>query len=451
MTINTGQFEINLLKKLNASSDPSDIQALVTAKKSLKYSDVVVVSNYSDLPAASSVPAGSLYFVEADELTYIPAQSLFGQIAWRPLYDMEYSAVWGFGDGALGRLGDNTTVNKSSSVSVVGGFTDWVKVSAGGSHTAAIRQNGTLWAWGGNSDGRLGTNSVTNISSPVQVCGGFTDWCQVSAGNDHTAAVRTNGTLWTWGCNTCGKLGDITTVNKSSPVSVAGGFTDWCQVSDGPLHTAAVRTNGTLWTWGLGTTGRLGTNSTVNRSSPTCISGTFTDWCQVSAGCAHTAAVRQNGTLWTWGCATNGILGTNSTVSRSSPVSVVGDFTDWCQVSVGFANSAAIRQNGTLWSWGANSLGQVGDNTTVAKSSPVSVVGGFTDWCQLEVGIGCAHTLAIRTNGTIWGWGSGANGRLGNNSIANRSSPVSAVGNISDWCQVTTGGAHTMAIRKKVF
>jgi alpha-tubulin suppressor-like RCC1 family protein len=113
----------------------------------------------------------------------------------------------------------------------------------------------------------------------------------VSAGGDHTAAVRTNGTIWAWGCNVTSQLGDNTSVVKSSPVSVVGGFTDWCQTSAGSCHTAAIRTNGTLWTWGANTAGQLGNNIIGNKSSPFSVIGGFLDWCQVSAGGAHTAAV----------------------------------------------------------------------------------------------------------------------------------------------------------------
>ena len=212
--------------------------------------------------------------------------------------NLEYENIllsWGTGNNGI--LGTNETQSKSSPVSVVGGFTDWCQVSAGNTNNVAMRQNGTLWSWGGSI---LGDNTIANRSSPVSVVGGFTDWCQVSAGNAHMAAVRQNGTLWAWGNNSGGRLGDNTTTIRSSPVSVVGGFTDWCQVSAGGCHTAAVRQNGTIWTWGINYCGRLGDGTTVNRSSPVSVVGGFTDWCQVSAGLVHGAAIRQNGTLWTW-------------------------------------------------------------------------------------------------------------------------------------------------------
>jgi alpha-tubulin suppressor-like RCC1 family protein len=166
-----------------------------------------------------------------------------------------------------------------------------------------------------------------------------------------------------------------------------GGFTDWCQVSAGIYSSLAVRQNGTAWGWGYNGQGRLGTDNTTNTSSPVSVVGGFTDWCQVSA-CQYSLGVRQNGTAWAWGRGGDGRLGDNTTVNKSSPVSVVGGFTNWCQVSAAYKESIGVRQSGTAWAWGANNAGQLGDNSTVNKSSPVSVVGGFTDWCQVAAGDG---------------------------------------------------------------
>jgi alpha-tubulin suppressor-like RCC1 family protein len=217
-------------------------------------------------------------------------------------------------------------------------------------------------------------------------------------------------------------------VSKSSPVSVVGGFTDWCQVSVNEGHSLGVRQNGTAWAWGTATLGRLGDNTVVTKSSPVSVVGGFTDWCQVSAGDTHSLGVRQNGTAWAWGCNGSGRLGNNATVDRSSPVSVVGNFTDWCQVSAGNAHSLGVRQNGSAWAWGLNTNGQLGDNTAVTKSSPVSVRGGFTDWCQVDAG--SIHSLGVRTNGSLWAWGSNLTGRLGDGTAVSRHCQVQIAGKI---------------------
>jgi alpha-tubulin suppressor-like RCC1 family protein len=329
-------------KLLDASLSVTQVAALSAATCAIN-NNVVTVSTVSDLPAAS-ISTGRMIYVES-------------------LCDYRYS------DGA-----------------------SWVREY---NSAAAYGAPFTVCAWGLNSSGQLGDNTTVNKSSPVSVVGGFLDWCQVSAGAAHTAAIRTNGSLWAWGCNSCGQLGDNTSIIKSSPVSVVGGFTDWCRISAGGYFNAAIRTNGTLWTWGSNYRGQIGDNTTVSKSSPVSVVGGFTDWCQVSAGSNTTAAIRTNGTLWTWGYNSHGLLGDNTVISKLSPVSVVGGFTDWCQVSAGSSITAAIRTNGTLWTWGYNGNGRLGDNTVVAKSSPVSVVGAFTDWWQVSAGNG--HTAAIRS------------------------------------------------------
>jgi alpha-tubulin suppressor-like RCC1 family protein len=446
MSFNFTNLEMALSEKMSSGTS-YDLLLYTKALKFLSQNLVSTVRQFSDLPTLSSVTEGSLYLVETENVVYVADKTTYGGF-WKPIKTDYSSKVWTWGSNACGQLGNNTVVALSSPVSVVGSFTDWCQVSAGCRMTVAVRSNGTIWTWGCNNGGELGDNTIVSKSSPVSVVGGFTDWCQVSASEHTTAGVRSNSTLWTWGTNAAGKLGDNTTLNKSSPISVVGGFTDWCQVSAGIIHTMAVRSNGTIWSWGCGACGLLGNNSTVNRSSPVSVVGGFTDWCQVSAGTGHTVAVRTNGTIWSWGCATNGRLGDNTTACKSSPVSVVGGFTDWCQVSAGDIHSAAVRTNGTVWTWGQNPAGQLGDNTIANKSSPVSVVGGFTDWCQVSAIY--RHTAAVRTNGTIWTWGSSTAGQLGDNTTINKSSPVSVVGGFTDWCQVSTGSLHTVAIQKKV-
>jgi len=231
-------------------------------------------------------------------------------------------------------------------------------------------------------------------SSPVSVAGSITDWTQVSAGGYNTMALRANGTIWAWGQNKYGQLGDNTTVDKFSPVSVVGGFSDWIQVSAAFRQTLAIRSNGTMWGWGSNPAGMLGDGTLNTSSSPVSVVGGFTDWTQVGGGIFHTSALRANGTIWSWGAGGKGQLGTNSTVGRSSPVSVVGGFTDWAQITAGLYHTSAVRANGTTWAWGSNGLGQLGDSTTVSKSSPVSVSGGFSNW--VSVSAGWNHTAGIR-------------------------------------------------------
>jgi alpha-tubulin suppressor-like RCC1 family protein len=437
--LNVATLQILLQRAVANTTRTVDYLLLAKAIESMRMGQVRTVATFANLPS-SVANLGLLVYVEADQTVYWSAGPEWITLASTILLD-----TWAWGLGTCGRVGDDTVTTRSSPVSAVGGFTDWCQVSAGDQHSLGVRTDGTAWAWGLNTLGRLGDNTAVNKSSPVSVVGGFTDWCQVAAGCAHSLGVRQNGTAWAWGCNPSGQLGDNTAVSKSSPVQVAGLFTNWCQVSAGTAHSLGVRTDGSLWAWGLGTCGRVGDGTVTTRSSPVSVVGSFADWCQVSAGDQHSLGVRTNGSAWAWGLGLCGRLGDGTVVNKSSPISVVGGFNDWCYVSAGNSHSLGVRQNGTLWAWGLNGQGRLGDNTATLRSSPVSVVGGFTDWCQAAAGN--SHSLGVRQNGTAWAWGCNPSGQLGDNTAVSKSSPVSVAGGFAGWCQVSAGTAHSLAVK----
>jgi alpha-tubulin suppressor-like RCC1 family protein len=416
---------------------------------SIKINNNVVIGNDRSFITSSGTTAERPANPEVGMIRYnttVLAWELYNGVEWEnvtePLPPAITALAWG--QGSFGRLGTNDIINRSSPTSVVGGFADWTEISAGDAHSLALRNNGTIWAWGSGANGRLGTNDIINRSSPVQVVGGITDWTQLSAGG-HSLALRNNGTIWAWGVGTNGQLGANDTIDRSSPTSVVGGITDWTQISAGRYHNLVQRSNGTLWAWGSGNQGRLGNGDIIDRSSPTSVVGGITDWTEISAGVYHNLVQRSNGTLWAWGSGANGRLGTNDIINRSSPVQVVGGITDWIKISAGSTHNLALRSNGSLWAWGNGGLGRLGVNDLADRSSPTSVVGGITDWTQISAGI--VHSLAIRSNGTVWAWGYGGNGQLGVNDIINRSSPVSVVGGITDWIKISAGSTHNLALR----
>ena len=358
--------------------------------------------------------------------------------------------LWVWGNGGNVQLGTNATTNKSTPVTTSAGGTNWKQVRAGYRHTAAIKTDGTLWVWGEGGNGRLGTNAGTDKSTPVTTFAGGTNWKQVSSGNALTAAIKTDGTLWIWGLANLGRLGNaVTTGGISTPVTTFAGGTNWKQVSGGGSHCAAIKTDGTLWTWGNGGNAQLGNNSTTNKSTPVTTSAGGTNWKQVSAGNLHTAALKTDGTLWTWGLGTYGRLGNAVTTNVSTPVTTFAGGTNWKQVSAGGFHTAAIKTDGTLWTWGNGANGQLGTNAVTDKSTPVTTFAGGTNWKQVNAG--AYHTAAIKTDGTLWIWGSGTLAQLGNNSATDRSTPVTTFAGGTNWKQVSSGGDHTAAIQSVDF
>ena len=255
------------------------------------------------------------------------------------------------------------------------------------------------------------------------------------------------GTLFTWGVGTSGRLGNaVTTGNISTPVTTLSGGTNWKQVSSGLSHTAAIKTDGTLWTWGNGTNGRLGNAVTTNASTPVTTFAGGTNWKQVSAGNQYTVAIKTDGTLWTWGNAAGGKLGNGVTTntSISTPVTTFAGGTNWKQVSAGGSHTAAIKTDGTLWTWGQGASGQLGNAQTTNIPTPITTFAGGTNWKQVSAGDD--HTAAIKTDGTLWTWGSGTNGQLGNATITNTSTPVTTFAGGTNWKQVSGGDSHTAAV-----
>ena len=360
-------------------------------------------------------------------------------------FDTPMLMTWGANSN--GQLGDNTVTSKSSPVQTIACGANWKQISCVYNSTVAIKTDGTLWTWGFNNNGQLGDNTVTSKSSPVQTIAGGTNWKILSRGGIyHMVAIKTDGTLWTWGYNVYGQLGDNTGTSRSSPVQTIAGGTNWKQVASGGYYCAAIKTDGTLWLWGDNTHGGLGDNTSTARLSPVQTIAFGTNWMQVSAGTSFTAAIKTDGSLWLWGNNAYGQLGDNTVLRKSSPVQTITRGNNWKQVSCGDTHTVAVKTNGTLWSWGDNSSGKLGDNTTAARrSSPVQTVAFGTNWKQVSAGY--YSTAAIKTDGTLWAWGYNAGGQLGDNTTTNRSSPVQTILYGTTWKSVACGYRFTAAIK----
>jgi alpha-tubulin suppressor-like RCC1 family protein len=340
--------------------------------------------------------------------------------------------VWAWGDNSSGQIGKGTTTTPITTPVQVSDLTDVTAIAAGAAHAVALKKDGTVWTWGDNSNGQLGNGSTSTQSlTPVQV-GGLTDMTAIAAGANHTVALKKDGTVWTWGDNSNGQLGDGSTTQSSTPVKVSSltGITD---IAAGNAHTVARKNDGTVWTWGDNSNGQLGNGNTTQKTTPVQVSdpsdssSELTGVTTIAAGAAHTVALKNDGTVRTWGDNSNGQLGDGKTTQKKAPVQVSG-LSKVIAISAGGANTAALKDDGTAWIWGNNSNGQIGNGTTttpittpVQVSDPSDTSGHLTS--VIAIAAGDTHTVALKFDGidtsgeiivAVLAWGDNSEGQIGN-------------------------------------
>ena len=288
------------------------------------------------------------------------------------------STIWGWGYNYYGRLGTNDTTQRNTPTQEFTSASDWSVIAAGGSHSSAIKMNATLWSWGYNYYGQLGINNTTQRTTPAQEYTNASDWCMVVAGYYHTIALKTNKTLWGWGYNNTGQLGTADTNQRISPTPVFGSDSDWSLIATGGnnsySHTIALKINNTLWSWGHNSQGQLGLGDSgyaTKRITPAQI-GLDSDWSKITGGENYSIAIKANGTLWAWGYNSNGQLGLGDNTDRNTP-GQVGSFSDWFSIAGGGSHSLALKTNTTLWIWGKNNYGQLGLGDTINRNVPTLV------------------------------------------------------------------------------
>ena len=374
--------------------------------------------------------------------------------------------AWGWGNNLSGEIGDNSTTQRNTPVQVLGGGTggaylvNIIAISAGNATSTALRNDGTVWAWGDANNGKLGTNNQTDSHTPIQVLAGaaggtyLTGISAISTGNTNSVALRNDATVWTWGGGSLGQLGNnTTTAAQVTPVQVVGGaqggtyLTGITAISGGSSNCMALRgSDGTVWTWGSnGGAGKLGDNTTTQRNAPVQVVGGATGGTYLTGITAVSAsnfgnfcmALRNDGTVWTWGDNGNGQLGVNSTTTYITPVQVVGGgqggtyLTGIAAISAGGNHGVALATDGTAWSWGRNERGQCSDNTETERDAPVHMQnsGGTTLTGILSVSAGDRYTLFQITGGKVLGVGFNNKGGLGDGTTGNQPNlPVGLAG-----------------------
>lgn len=337
-------------------------------------------------------------------------------------------SLWAWGSNAFGLLGDGTTTNRLSPVLIGNGY---IQISAGRFSSFAIMTDGSLWAWGSNNDGLLGDGSTLDRMQPVQIGSEFTE---VAAHWYGAVALKRDGSLWTWGNNIGGLLGDGSSdAHKTvlSPQRIGTGFS---KIAASQGHVLALKTDGSLWSWGYNGAGQLGDGTFTSRSIPTKIGDGYK---AITAGEDFSLGIKLDGSLWAWGWNAYGQLGlglkgtvkdpaaTVDTMCYTRPTKVGSDFV---AVTTGSFHAHAIKTDGSLWGWGLGVYGAVGDGVATAADGtgyiaplPLKIGTGF--WKTTNGG-GNNNGFALKTDGSLWAWGLNHSGMLGDGTTEDRLVPI---------------------------
>ncbi len=350
--------------------------------------------------------------------------------------------VWGWGSNRYGQLGDGTTTDRDHPVQESTHATDWIQVTAGYTHTAAVKSNGTLWSWGENNSGQLGNNTSDDAHSPVQESSRSTYWIKATAGDGFTVAKTSDETLYAWGDNFWGQLGIDAIGNQDEPTPVDGGSGGWSDIATGWAHVVALKSNGEIWSWGYNAYGRLGDGSTETRRAPVQEATHATDWKSIACGNSWSFAIKNDNTLYAWGENTYGQLGAGSYGGNHYQPASIGS-SHWLSVRGGYEHSLGIQTDGSLWSWGRNAKAQLGNTTLSSKNEPLRI-GTDNDW--LAITASTSTSIALKNNYTLYGWGYNTFGQLGNKKTDTQYTPLHILGTHT-WKQISVGEWHVLAIR----
>jgi alpha-tubulin suppressor-like RCC1 family protein len=370
-----------------------------------------------------STPAGTSPPVAADRFTYSPPafRNVLATGGFFGLAATKDGSVWAWGRNDYGQLGNGTQTLSKTPIQVPG-FTGATSVAAGYYHSLVLKADGTVWAWGKGGYGQLGNGTFSGYStSPVQVSG-ITGASGVAAGAFHSVAVMSNGSVETWGYNNSGQLGNGTTTNSNTPVQVTG-LNNVTMVAAGAYHSLALKADGTVWSWGANDAGQLGNGTTSASLTPVQVMN-LSNVTALAAGTGSSSyALRSDGTMWAWGENGFGQLG-NTSAGRKATQPVQVAISNVTSIGAGSTWAFAIKADGTAWSWGDNNYGQLGSTACTSKTCSVPVqVSNLSNVVYVTSGSG-AFSLAARADGTAWAWGQNTWGQLGNGTMTPSPTPV---------------------------
>jgi alpha-tubulin suppressor-like RCC1 family protein len=341
--------------------------------------------------------------------------------------------IWAWGNNEYGQSGVDDLANKyfpmpilsDWDLEIFNGITAIEAISLVAGCSFARKTNGTLWVWGSNISGQMGTGTTYTYTAPFRV-NSESDWLSIAGGGGYAIALKTNRSLYAWGRNNFGQLGLSDETSRPTPTQVTT-TTDWSIISTGGYdntsgHSLAIKANGNLWVWGKNNYGQLGlgdSGNSTSRTTPTQLASD-SDWMSVAGGDDHTIALKTNNTLWIWGRNNLGKLGVGDMTTRITP-SQIGTESEWNSVAAGSWYSLGIKINGTLWSWGVDGFGQLGLGSVTFQTTPAQV-GIQSDWSYITTGY--YHTIGIKTNGRVWAWGYNNYGQLGLGDTFSRDTPT---------------------------
>ena len=385
----------------------------------------------------------------ADQWTPVDVVSLSGGVAAISVGGShacalsQAGAVKCWGNNIAGELGDGTTTNRSAPVAVVGLGSGVTSLSLGNYHSCALLVSGGVQCWGPNDRGQLGDGSTVNSLSPIAVSGLSSGVTSIGAGFYHTCALIAGGAMKCWGYNQYGALGDGSSATRTTPVDVVG-LSGAAAVSPGALSTCVLMALGDVKCWGYNFFGQTGNGSTSQSAVPANVAWHTAGVVSIGTGAYHSCAVTLAGAVRCWGANDSGQLGDNTTIQRPSAVAVAGLDSGVVAVSTGAFHSCALSVGGGVWCWGRNSDGQLGNNSLTDSPIPVAVVGLGSGVAAISAG--GFHTCALTTTGAMKCWGLNANGQIGDNSTTTRPTPVDVNGLGSGVSAISGGALHTCAL-----